>query len=204
MEATAARTRASATAGRSSRASSAAGLSPLPESLTPLELEALDVAWRDGRGELLARAAGAEPRRRAVRASALMRDSALERTEVVLDDEELWEAQRARQRSTSNAVVRIAARPSALAEVIALARGCGASLVGRAALGTSYVECAPDAVRRLRDALPEGATAVVLDGPAGIDRWGTQEGPAVELMRRVKQRFDPAGSCNPGVFVGGI
>ena len=27
---------------------------------------------------------------------------------------------------------------------------------------------------------------------------------AVELMRRVKARFDPARVCNPGVFVGGI
>ena len=170
----------------------------------PLELEALDVAWRDGRGELLARTAGAEPRRRAERAATLMRDSALEHAEVVIDDSELWEAQRAGQRSTSRAVVRIAARPSALADVLTLAREYGADLVGRAALGTSYVECDPDAAARLRGALPGGATAVVLDGPPGLDRWGNHEGPAVELMRRVKQRFDPAGSCNPGVFVGGI
>ena len=28
--------------------------------------------------------------------------------------------------------------------------------------------------------------------------------PALELMRSVKRRFDPAGVCNPGLFVGGI
>ena len=50
------------------------------------------------------------------------------------------------------------------------------------------------------------AVAIVLDAPPGmeLDRWGPVPGPALGLMRRVKQRFDPAGTCNPGVFVGGI
>jgi FAD/FMN-containing dehydrogenase len=49
---------------------------------------------------------------------------------------------------------------------------------------------------------------VVLDAPAEVrekvDVWGVPESPEVELMRRVKANFDPAGVCNPGVFVGGI
>ena len=49
---------------------------------------------------------------------------------------------------------------------------------------------------------------VLLDVPealrASFDPWSAAEGPALELMRRVKLRFDPAGACNPGVFVGGI
>ena len=48
----------------------------------------------------------------------------------------------------------------------------------------------------------------VLDAPAAVraevDPWGTEDGGAVQLMRRVKQRFDPAGACNAGIFVGGI
>ena len=32
----------------------------------------------------------------------------------------------------------------------------------------------------------------------------TASAAALELMRRVKARFDPARTCNPGVFVGGI
>jgi glycolate oxidase FAD binding subunit len=47
----------------------------------------------------------------------------------------------------------------------------------------------------------------VLDGPLELrrDPWGAgEDGQALELMRRVKQRFDPARTCNPGVFVGGI
>ena len=170
----------------------------------PLELDSLDVAWRDGQGELLARAGGAEPARRAVRAATLMREAGLEPAEVVDSDQGLWERQRAGQRSAGAALVRIAARPSLLGEVLTLADELGGSLVGRAALGTSYIECDVSAVSQLRASLPAQATAVVLDGPAELDRWGECDGPAVELMRRVKDRFDPAGACNPGVFVGGI
>ncbi|HEX2148698.1 MAG TPA: hypothetical protein VHI31_00780, partial [Actinomycetota bacterium] len=49
---------------------------------------------------------------------------------------------------------------------------------------------------------------VVLDAPADlrqeIDVWGGQPEPLLALMRRVKERFDPAGVCNRGIFVGGI
>jgi len=49
---------------------------------------------------------------------------------------------------------------------------------------------------------------VVLDAPPGVrdslDPWGAPGGSELELMRRIKMRFDPAGACNPGVFVGGI
>jgi glycolate oxidase FAD binding subunit len=170
----------------------------------PLELDALDVAWHAGHGELLARASGAEPRGRSERAARLMRDAGLEQVEIASQDEPLWRRQRERQRSTSAALLRVSARPSALAEVIELSESFGAGLVGRAAVGATYVECEPDAVALLRQSLPMDATAVVLDGPDELDRWGIVEGPALELMRRVKHRFDPAGACNPGVFVGGI
>ena len=51
-------------------------------------------------------------------------------------------------------------------------------------------------------ALPAGARASVLDAPAELraDPWGELAPATLELMRRVKMRFDPAWICNPGVF----
>ena len=76
-------------------------------------------------------------------------------------------------------------------------------------LGISFVAAEPQAVGHLLSELPAGAVAVLLDAPdqlrRSIDVWnGAPAPPALELMRRVKARFDPAQVCNPGVYVGGI
>ena len=89
--------------------------------------------------------------------------------------------------------------------ILLAAQTCEARLVGRAALGTMFVELETDAVASLREQLAPGTTATVLDAPdssrAELDPWGVSERAAVELMRRIKARFDPAGTCNPGLFV---
>ncbi len=174
----------------------------------PVEFAALDVAWRDGRGELLAGCAGPEAERRAQRAARRMSELGLTGTELVADDAGLWERQRAAQRSATRALVRITARPTALTAVIAAVRECGGSLVGRAALGQSFAELDPGTVGRLRRALPAGASGVLLDagpGPTeGEDPWGPVATGPLALMRSVKARFDPTGTCNPGLFVDGI
>jgi glycolate oxidase FAD binding subunit len=176
--------------------------------MAPLELDALDVAWRADRGGVLARLGGAEAPRRIERVATLMREAGLQQVDVSSDDDELWARQRAGQRSEGAALVRVAARPSTLASVLGAAGSCGGALVGRAALGLSFIELDPEAVGRLREQLGPGVPAIVLDAPAparaSLDPWGAGPGPAVELMRRIKMRFDPAGACNPGVFVGGI
>ncbi len=175
----------------------------------PLELEALDVAWRAGRGGILARCGGSESLRRAGRAAELLRGTGLEGVDIATDDKRLWARQRAGQRARDGAaLLRVASRASTLASVLETTERCGGTLVGRAALGSSYIEVAPDAVAALRASLPAGATSVLLDAPesvrAAADPWGTTSGPELELMRRIKQRFDPACTCNPGAFVGGI
>ena len=174
----------------------------------PFEFDALDVGWRAGRGALLGRCGGTEAARRAQRAAGLMREHGLEPTDVVADDEPLWERQRAAQRSRHGALIRVAARPSQLAVVLRAVADCDGTLVGRAALGSSFVEVEVDAVARLRRQLPPGSISIVLDAPADargeLEPWGSPDPAALELMRRVKARFDPGGVCNPGLFVGGI
>jgi hypothetical protein len=119
----------------------------------------------------------------------------------------LWARQRAGQRSPDRALIKLLARPARLAEVLRVVDAVDGTLVGRAALGTSYVEAEVGALSRLRHALAPGEHAVVLDAPAELapeQRWGTPQPAALALMQRVKERFDPALACNPGGFVGGI
>ncbi len=64
------------------------------------------------------------------------------------------------------------------------------------------------AVVSLRDEVASmGGTMVVLGCPLavkrGLDVWGPPS-DAQPLMVRIKQRFDPDGTLNPGRFVGGI
>ncbi len=191
-------------------ASDAAGLAAAAVALAraPLEFEALDLAWRAGRGGLLARCTGPQAVRRARRAARLMADAGLAEVDVADPDGQLWERQRAGQRSAQGAMVRVAVAPTDLAAVLRATDDCGGTLVGRAALGTCYIAVEPDAVPRLRGMLPPHAPAVLLDAPASLrtqaDPWGVKPGGELELMRRIKARFDPAGTCNPGLFVGGI
>ena len=58
-----------------------------------------------------------------------------------------------------------------------------------------------------REAVAAGGNLVLQDAPLAIkqllDAWG-EAGTGLDLMRRLKQEFDPRGLCNPGRFVGGI
>jgi glycolate oxidase FAD binding subunit len=63
------------------------------------------------------------------------------------------------------------------------------------------------AVEALRQvATRRQGSLVVLEAPPPllrqVDVWGTS--PALEVMQRLKARFDPLATLNPGRFVGGI
>jgi glycolate oxidase FAD binding subunit len=157
----------------------------------PLEPDALDLRWEDGAGAVLVRLAGPSARERAATVDG----------EVVEDDEALWAAQRGAQRGP--VVLRVSTTQHGLADVLEAAREHGAVCVARAALGLAWLgfEAADaDLVRALRARL---GACVLLDAPEAlrseVDPWGRLG--AEPLMRRVKERFDPFDTCNPGLLL---
>jgi glycolate oxidase FAD binding subunit len=101
--------------------------------------------------------------------------------------------------------VKVTCALSGLREVLAAA---GSRVRGSAGVGVLYsVADEPDDVHRLREvAARHGGTVVVVDAPVevkqAVDVWGPV--PALDLMRRVKDQFDPDHRLAPGRFVGGI
>jgi glycolate oxidase FAD binding subunit len=86
-----------------------------------------------------------------------------------------------------------------------VAQAIGVGLLGlEAANDDALLEALPR-LRSQTEAL--GGTLVVLSCPLEMkprfDVWGSP-GDALPLMQRVKQELDPAGTLNPGRFVGGI
>ncbi len=164
----------------------------------PLEADSLDVSWRDGSGRLDLRFGGATAHERAQAA----REHVGLDTELDEDDADRWAELRDRQRA--DIVVKVSGRPTDLPTLIG-ALPAGGSLVSRAAVGLSWVSLpGPEAVAPLREAMfPRACT--VLDGADRVDDpWPSVDPGALAVMRRVKQRFDPAGAFRPGTFVGGL
>jgi glycolate oxidase FAD binding subunit len=200
---------ASATAIGSARDPDELGRALLGVSRAPLEHSGFDVSWADGAGSLLIRFAGAAPRPQAELAERLLREAGLA-TEIEEDDDELWTGQRARQRGEGDegAVLRVSSLPTRLPALIRATEDAGGSLVGRAVLGLAWVRLPQpsreqiESLRRLLSPSP----CVVLDRPPSLelDPWGPLDPAVVALMRRVKEHFDPAGVCSPGVFAGGL
>ncbi len=174
----------------------------------PLEAECLDVAWSDGRGAVLARFGGATAQRGAETSATVLREHGCE-ADVVEDDAALWQRQREHQRSTGATVVKVSGLPADLPKALRAADALGGTLVGRAALGLWWITLpgGAEAVQKLREALTP-APCVVADAPEdvrnAVDPWHTDAGEPLVLLRRVKHQFDPAGVCNPGLYVGGI
>jgi glycolate oxidase FAD binding subunit len=114
-----------------------------------------------------------------------------------------------------SAVLKLTSEIAALPAVLSAVDRCGADVTLRGSPGVGVMHAAVDgdaavvveAVRSLRSRRAHwGGDVVVLDAPrdlkAAVDVWGPVRG--LELMRRVKDQFDPDHRLAPGRFVGGI
>jgi glycolate dehydrogenase FAD-binding subunit len=177
----------------------------------PLEADCLDVAWHDGSGQVLVRFGGAAAERQAGAVVARLRAAGLEDVRASADDEALWTAQRDGQRSPSGAVLKVSGRPADLTDVLVAASEAGGAVVGRAALGLHWVTLDGDDLQRRVEAVRAALAprqCTLQDAPeavrAAVAPWGEPDPGALAVMRRVKERFDPARIFSPGSFVGGI
>ena len=98
-------------------------------------------------------------------------------------------------------------RAAAAAGTTAAVRGSGGVGIVHAALPGTDPAAVAAFVKALRDAAPAWrGSVVVLAAPppvrSELDSWGPV--PGLDLMRRVKERFDPDALLAPGRFVGGI
>jgi glycolate oxidase FAD binding subunit len=178
-------------------------------SRAPVEALSFDLRWGSGDGALLARFGGVTCDPQAEAALELMRRAGLDGS-LVEDDERVWALQREGQRSAAGTVVRVSGVPSQSETLLSAVTRLGARVVGRAGLGLSWIvledrstEEAAEAVGELRRELSP-SPCVVLDAPpelrALVDPWGPFDPALLALMRRVRERFDPTGVCNPGVL----
>ncbi|WP_122261561.1 FAD-binding oxidoreductase [Ornithinimicrobium cerasi] len=109
-------------------------------------------------------------------------------------------------------LLRTTARLSGIPELVAEATGAGLTVTGSAGAGVLHAAGdggldASAAVTALRTtSVRLGGSTVVLDAPAAtkttLDTWG--EVPALDLMRRVRNEFDPRRTLAPGRFVGDL
>jgi glycolate oxidase FAD binding subunit len=185
---------ATATAVGRSRDPDALGRAAVALSHARLEQLGLDVRWQDGAGTILSRFGGAAAVPPAHAAERVLRGQGLD-TEVLEDDDEVWQAQRDAQRSHSGLVVKVSALQTDLRELIRLARDHGAILVGRASLGLHWLRLDEGDHAALLRAVRERFAAIVLDHPAGLEPGPHEplDAGARLLAQRVKERFDPDG-----------
>jgi glycolate oxidase FAD binding subunit len=193
---------ATATAAGGSRDPAAVGRAARELAHAPLEQMSLDVRWGGGDGAVLARFGGTTAREQAEAAARVLANAGVE-AQVVEEDDPVWGFQREGQRSSEWAVARVSARQTDLPDLFAATNRLGARLVGRAGPGLCWIKLedrSPEEADRAIEELRRDYPVTVLDAPPGLqaDHWGGLDPAARALMRRVRERFDPAGVCNPG------
>ena len=191
-------------------------------SFSQFVLDALEIRWEGDRGVIAALFEGIEP---AVEAQSSVATEVLRshgETSVLgeEDGEEFWESFARRPWDAGDVGLKIGAPPSDLTAVLASVLGAAeragveARLSGHAGAGVTFaglsggedglVEVVEE-VREIR--VRRSGSVVVQEAPLTVkerlDAWGAG-GDYLGLTRRVKEKFDPGYTMNPGRFLGGI
>ncbi|WP_207890512.1 FAD-binding oxidoreductase [Rubrobacter taiwanensis] len=198
----------------------AAVQSILHSSLVP---GALELRWRGGRGRLAVLIEGVKPGVEAQSRAAreLLGEHGEARILDESEEDELWSELLPMPWESGGIGLKIAGVPAGLPDVLESVEritgryGFEPEISGHAGTGVTFVglsggdeDSRAAAIGELRRGVEErGGSLVLVQAPAELKRrvevWGST-GDALQLMRRVKERFDPGYILNPGRFVGGI
>ena len=191
-------------------------------SFSQFVLDALEMRWERESGAVVALFEGIEP---AVEAQASTAADVLRsHGEVHVlgedDGEAFWEDFARRPWSEGAVGLKVGAPPADLSAVFdsilgaASRAGAEASISGHAGTGVTFVGLSGgedrlvEVVEEIREIrVRRGGSVVVQEAPLAVkerlDVWG-QVGDYLGLTRRVKEKFDPGYTMNPGRFLGGI
>jgi glycolate oxidase FAD binding subunit len=191
-------------------------------SFSQFVLDALEMRWEGDRGVIAALFEGIEPAVEAQSSTAVEVLRSHGETHILGENDggEFWERFARRPWDAGDVGLKIGAPPSDLTAVLdsvvgaADRAGVGVNLSGHAGTGVTFVglsggeEGLVEVVGEVREIrLRRGGSVVVQEAPLAIkerlDVWGSA-GDYLGLTRRVKEKFDPGYTMNPGRFLGGI
>jgi glycolate oxidase FAD binding subunit len=191
-------------------------------SVSQFVLDALEMRWEGDRGVIAALFEGIEPAVEAQSSAAaeLLRSHGEASVLGKDDGDEFWNSFARRPWATGDVALKIGAPPADLTAVLdsvlgaAERAGVEARLSGHAGTGVTFAGLSGeddglvDVVEEVREIrVRRGGSVVVQGAPLSIkerlDVWGPV-GDYLGLTRRVKEKFDPGYTMNPGRFLGGI
>jgi glycolate oxidase FAD binding subunit len=191
-------------------------------SFSQFVLDALEMRWENDKGVIAALFEGIDPAVEAQSSAAteLLRSHGGANVLSKDDGEEFWDSFARRPWAAGDVALKISAPPSDLSAVLDSVLGAAgrvgveARLSGHAATGVTFAGLSGegdglvDVVEEVREIrVHRSGSVVVQEAPLAIkerlDVWGPA-GDYLGLTRRVKEKFDPGYTMNPGRFLGGI